>query len=488
MWSRKTASPEINFNLSGDGDGLEQNLERSKPLTEEIASDFSSINPGMDAIARRAEQLGKQFANNPEMLNQLGQILRGIHNRTHPNENSMSDHMRALNGLTSGYSHNDSLDAYHFLTPTEFETAKIQHGYKPTYLGSKTASEDPKDPEDPEVDAMHPSWYPYVPGRPEYRSPTGEVCGCGNQASGKDALGNPACHEHDVRAELERHYKEHPEDRPKPKSAEEQARDMVGFIRDTLKKNMEDPSNMLPTPREQASLDQQGAKLRDESEIAGKVPSICNICLKPNENAVPDRHSNHQECDRTRNEAWSRLSPLVQDEYDWPNEHSEGARVLLGEEGVRSPEHREFLDRAMRTPTDEELRAAYPGARTDKLGSSWATRYATSKIAGVLDCPCGQGASIQRAGKTLTGLLDHRSLYEPEHPEFPEHNEHVRTGINNLILMHTRASDEHGDEIHRGSPVSESHRDHMHAHLDIIGNLFGELQNPVPFSSWTAYE
>ena len=63
MWSRKTASPEINFNLSGDGDGLEQNLEQSKPLTEEIASDFSSINPGMDAIARRAEQLSKQFAN-----------------------------------------------------------------------------------------------------------------------------------------------------------------------------------------------------------------------------------------------------------------------------------------------------------------------------------------------------------------------------------------------------------------------------------------
>jgi hypothetical protein len=119
---------------------------------------------------------------------------------------------------------------------------------------------------------------------------------------------------------------------------------------------------------------------------------------------------------------------------------------------------------------------------------NWNTRYTTGRIAGVLDCPCGQGARLQRAGKTLTSLLDHRSLYETDHPDFPEHNEHVRNGIHNLIDLHTRASDEHGDEIDRGSPVSESHRDHIRAHLDIIGHLFGELQNPVPFSDWTAHE
>ena len=119
---------------------------------------------------------------------------------------------------------------------------------------------------------------------------------------------------------------------------------------------------------------------------------------------------------------------------------------------------------------------------------NWKVRYALGRIAGVLDCPCGQGPAIQKAGKTLTGLLDHRSLYPTHHPEFPEHNEHVRTGLENLIGLHVRAGGEHQREIASGSPVSESHQDHMRAHDDIKAELWQELNNPIPFPDWQAHE
>ena len=130
----------------------------------------------------------------------------------------------------------------------------------------------------------------------------------------------------------------------------------------------------------------------------------------------------------------------------------------------------------------------HEGSKGTTASINWAERYTLGRIAGVLDCPCGQGPAIQKAGKTLTGLLDHRSLYPTHHPEFPEHNEHVRTGLENLIGLHVRAGGEHQREIASGSPVSESHQDHMRAHDDIKAELWQELNNPIPFPDWQAHE
>lgn len=120
--------------------------------------------------------------------------------------------------------------------------------------------------------------------------------------------------------------------------------------------------------------------------------------------------------------------------------------------------------------------------------TSWKARYAIGRIAGVLDCPCGQGPKIQRAGRTLTDLLDHRSLYETDHPDFTETNNHVRMSIDSLCILHNQAALAHQQEIDGGSPVSLSHGDHQRAHHSIVRNLQSELENLVPFSSWVAHE